>query len=523
MRSPRTDRPIFGWAAVLTSSALTGLAVALVAMAQGERSTSNERAEAVAEGQLLEARRTMELATLEVIAVRMLDAVGLEGDRSDRLASAASDVRTATSAITRLADGDGRVAEKAKTLLGDAEMDALTDPAVGDLDDLFEVAGTVARYGGASEIVTTQREAIQQLSFVSTLPLNVLIEGIAADASVNDRTVDPSAAAFVDTLIDVARTEGGWFGTDPSKPLDGSIWIEIDEARDMLPEATERLGDMVASSRLVIYDAWMRELRDGMDMPPLEPTEALAAVDEVQPQLVSVIDELFADDAATRAQSLADQKAQRDTLLAAAAAVGVMALFTFLLGVLSISRTTRASHQRAELAMRDGLTGVGNRHELDVTTRVLTMDPRLEHHVVAMLDLDRFKMVNDIHGHAAGDAILVEVATRLQQIATRVEDDSAGVVTSVIRLGGDEFLFTAHSPDAVDADLICAELDEVRGDSIVFEGEHIDLGFSVGIVVVNGQHELSELMSAADLAVFDDKAARARERTASGDDLVPTS
>jgi len=523
MRSKGADRPTFGWVAFLSSSALTVLAVALFGMAQNVNEIRKEQAAATDDGQLLQARRTMELATLEVVAVRMLDAVGVDGDRSERLASAAAEIRAATSSISILADGEGLVAKEADTFLGGVEIEALDDPVEGNLGDLFDVAEDVARYGGASEMVTTQRDAIQQLSFVSALPLHVLIEGIAADVSVNDRTVDPSAASFVDTQIGVVRTQGGWFGTDPTTPFDDSDWIDIDSARVMLPEATERLGDVMASNLLVVYDAWMRELRDGMGTPPFELTEALAAVDEVQPELLSVIDELFADDEAARVESLADQESNRHTLLAVAAAVGVLALVAFLFGVLIISRTTRTSRQRAELAVRDGLTGVGNRYELDETTRVSTMDPRFRHHLVAMIDLDRFKMVNDVHGHAAGDAILVEVATRLKKIATRVEGGHAGVVTSVIRLGGDEFLLTVHSTDEVDADLIRAELDEVRAGSIDHDGERIGLGFSVGILLASGRHQLAELMGAADLAAYDDKAARARARRASGQDLSPTS
>ena len=385
MRWKSLDRPIFGWVAILSSSALAVLAVALFGMAQSESMSGEDRAVAVDQGQLLEARRTMELATLEVVAVRMLDAVGVAGDRSERLAAAAAEIRAATSSITALAEGEGLVAKEAKTLLGGVEIEALDHPVEGKLDDLFDVAEDVARYGGASGMVTTRREAIQQLSFVSALPFHVLIEGIAADVSVNERTSDPSTAPFVNTLIGVVRTEGGWFGTDPTTPFDDSDWIDIDSARVMLPEATERPGDVMASNPLVVYDAWMRELRDGMDTPPFELTEALAAVDEAQPELLSVIDELFADDEAARVESLADQESNRDALLSEAAAVGVLALVAFLFGVLSISRTTRTSRQRAELAVRDGLTGVGNRYELDETTRVSTMDPRFRHHLVAMI------------------------------------------------------------------------------------------------------------------------------------------
>jgi len=150
---------MFGWVAFLSSSALTVLAVALSGMAQNVNESRQEQAAATDEGQLLQARRTMELATLEVVAVRMLDAVGVDGNRSERLASAAAEIRAATSSITTLAEGEGLVAKEAEKLLGGVEIEALDDPVEGNLDDLFDVAEDVARYGGVSEMVTTQPRA----------------------------------------------------------------------------------------------------------------------------------------------------------------------------------------------------------------------------------------------------------------------------------------------------------------------------------------------------------------------------
>lgn len=148
------------------------------------------------------------------------------------------------------------------------------------------------------------------------------------------------------------------------------------------------------------------------------------------------------------------------------------------------------------------------------------MDATYQWHLIAMIDFDYFKLVNDVHGHAAGDAILVAVASRLQQIVDRAEQEQEGVVGSVIRMGGDEFLLTTHATDELDANLIRAELDAVRADSIEFEGARVDLGFSVGLVLAEGQNELADLMSSADLRVYDDKAVRARIRKASRNDQI---
>lgn len=94
-------------------------------------------------------------------------------------------------------------------------------------------------------------------------------------------------------------------------------------------------------------------------------------------------------------------------------------------------RTERAlTHQ----AHHDGLTGLPNRAQLDDRLAQALADGRrnASHVAVAFLDLDHFKRVNDSLGHAGGDALLVEVAARLQS-AVRGADTLA-------RYAGDEFV-----------------------------------------------------------------------------------
>jgi len=94
----------------------------------------------------------------------------------------------------------------------------------------------------------------------------------------------------------------------------------------------------------------------------------------------------------------------------------------------------QASHRQMErLAFRDPLTELGNRRQFNETLRQLRANHARSGGVfgLLLLDLDKFKPVNDTHGHDAGDAVLVEVARRL-----------AGAVREgdlVARLGGDEF------------------------------------------------------------------------------------
>lgn len=512
-RTQKTGRPIFGWAAVITSFALIALTVVLFGMAQGQSGGNADRARLIDEAQLMDTRLTLELASLDVVVVRMLDGAGVDGDRTEQLESSAAEVRTAIATIVELAEGDSSVAGEAAALLDEITLEEVDNAVEGDLEEVLYVAEEVARYVGVSEVIASRREAIQQLSFVLTLPAYVLIEGIAAEVTVGEQSVDPSISEFFDMMIEVVQTEGGWFGADATVPLDNSEWIKIDDARETLPAEFARVTEIIAASPLVEYDAWMRNL-DDVIVAPFDTTSAVTLAGELRAELAPVIDELISSENTAQQNAVAEQESDQRMLFAVTAAAGLLALVALLVGVLMISRSTRSSRERAEMAMRDALTLVGNRHELDDRTRVLTVDARFDHHLVVMIDLDRFKMVNDVHGHAAGDAVLVEIASRLKQVANQESGDEPETESSVIRLGGDEFLLTVHSAQPLDVERITAGLDVIRGDAIDYNGERIELGFSIGLIEAQGQNDLSDLMSAADLAVYDDKAARADKRMA---------
>ena len=87
------------------------------------------------------------------------------------------------------------------------------------------------------------------------------------------------------------------------------------------------------------------------------------------------------------------------------------------------------------MALHDALTGLPNRRFLneDFQDRLSQQDMPGHGTVVLLLDLDRFKPINDIHGHEVGDLALIETANRLR---TFCEDGDC----EVVRLGGDEFV-----------------------------------------------------------------------------------
>lgn len=122
--------------------------------------------------------------------------------------------------------------------------------------------------------------------------------------------------------------------------------------------------------------------------------------------------------------------------------------------------------------------------------------------VLFLLDLDRFKSVNDILGHLVGDAVLRAAAQRIRGALRR--GDLAG------RIGGDEFavLLAAPAPEG-EVSGIARRLVDLVGRPFLVEGQVAQIGLSVGIAAAAPGLEASELMKRADLALY---AAKARGR-----------
>ena len=117
---------------------------------------------------------------------------------------------------------------------------------------------------------------------------------------------------------------------------------------------------------------------------------------------------------------------------------------------------------------------------------------------ILIVDLDRFKPVNDVHGHAAGDDVLREIATRLGGLARKGD--------TVARLGGDEFgvILECVSPEeppaaAVLADRIIASVEQ----PISVGDQYVDVGASIGIAICPTDGTDPEtLLRAADMAMY---------------------
>ncbi|MGH3200100.1 MAG: diguanylate cyclase, partial [Streptosporangiaceae bacterium] len=124
---------------------------------------------------------------------------------------------------------------------------------------------------------------------------------------------------------------------------------------------------------------------------------------------------------------------------------------------------------------------------------------------VAILDIDRFKVINDTYGHLVGDQVLKEIARSLDSLLR--DYDSAG------RFGGEEFSLLLPQTRAVDAFRIAERVRaHIAGLSIIVPGatggERVQVTVSIGVAALDSgsERELSELMAAADAALYRAKA-----------------
>jgi diguanylate cyclase (GGDEF)-like protein len=177
-------------------------------------------------------------------------------------------------------------------------------------------------------------------------------------------------------------------------------------------------------------------------------------------------------------------------------------LLGYILNISDITKSRQLQEQVLQGALLyDALTGLPNRtlftDRLEQAIKYCNRDPEASF-AVAFIDIDRFKVINDSLGHAAGDRVLVEVAKRLQS-CLRSED-------TVARFGGDEFAILATNAYPTDIQSLCDRLQRKIQSPIILGTHTIETRASIGIAFGSAQVSPSQLLRNADIAMYQAKA-----------------
>jgi diguanylate cyclase (GGDEF)-like protein/PAS domain S-box-containing protein len=357
---------------------------------------------------------------------------------------------------------------------------------------VFAADGTVEAIEGFITDVTDRTLAEQALEREARF-LRVL-ERVATSAN--------EAASVEDALVTcveevVALT--GWpighaFVVDPdSKLLQTSQWqIEAERRFELFREFTDSrlFGPGVGLPGRVQLSGrpeWVGDLSAAGNFPRNE----VAAVADVHagfafPILVGAevvaVCEFFSETAAEPDQKLLDLVAQIGTIVG------------------RVVERTRSRDHLSRLALHDPLTGLPNRNLLQDRLRNGLARGRRDGHwpVLAFIDLDRFKVVNDSLGHVAGDQLLLSVARRLQRIVRPTD--------TVARLGGDEFVVLLDTSREA-TDIVVDRIRQSFTEPFDLEDRSVFCTASIGTVETDATATVESALRDADAAMYAAKAA----------------
>jgi diguanylate cyclase (GGDEF)-like protein len=268
-------------------------------------------------------------------------------------------------------------------------------------------------------------------------------------------------------------------------PDDAAFAQQVQTSHERYQQATGRLLAAVAAGDIVRARA--------LEAREVEPAHAALA-----DQLAEGAD----DEQAQVAESLAALRQLGETLVVAAPVVFTVGL-GLLVGcwLLLLGYQQRAHRQAAEnehLALHDALTGLPNRTLLRdrLGQAIRQADRELVPAALLLIDLDRFKEVNDTLGHHYGDQLLVQVGERLRT-ALRQAD-------TVARLGGDEFAVLLPRMETGEGAVVVAKkLQAALHEPFPLDGLSLDVEASIGLAVYPEHgNDPDELLQRADIAMY---------------------
>ncbi len=173
-------------------------------------------------------------------------------------------------------------------------------------------------------------------------------------------------------------------------------------------------------------------------------------------------------------------------------------LLSMFISFVVTQRVSRANRKIAHLANHDDLTGLNNRRSFEEQLQVtMNRAQRLDTHFGLMfIDLDRFKIINDTCGHHAGDQLLIQITSLINERLRKGD--------MLARVGGDELAVIAQGNSFKEIETLAEELRQIVADfTFVYSGQSFNVSLSIGLIAVDGKtKDIERMLSDVDSACY---------------------
>ena len=210
---------------------------------------------------------------------------------------------------------------------------------------------------------------------------------------------------------------------------------------------------------------------------------------------VSTVTEQLADATHSSIETLVDEYASRAYRNLVIDIFLVILCFAITLASVALNRRIK------RYAFHDNLTGLHNRLSFETALNDSSMS-NSQMQAIIFIDLDRFKSINDNYGHAVGDKLLLQVASRLEQVC--------GTKHMLARLGGDEFaVFVDDVPSEAHIERMASYMVDAIKDNYEIKGLSLNVGVSAGVSISPLDCKCGiEMLRNADIAMYHSKATK---------------
>jgi diguanylate cyclase (GGDEF)-like protein len=495
---------LIGGALVVSAASLTAGLLG-VSRAQARQESAREAVDAV---QLIDARTRLEAGYLDelnalTVGILTVPDPGALAAAHDRRITLEHEVGKTLETLSTRRNRAGAAAADLRNELGRLHLDEHSDA-----EALFNAAGTT-RFASETPEEWSEIYPVSEAAIVTAMPPMVLHDLVGARYVDDHAVLAEPWPAFFESVDQYLRKAEPWFGGRADHPTaDGRF--EVSSAIATFPVEMAKVdGVLSGSPTWKVGQALVARQQNPGSPVTISLAEAAAGVADANRQLRPLVFDLLDRVRGEHEHTVAESTRLRTLWLALAIASAIALAGAIAVAVRFTVRAVRKSRVLVQRASIDELTGVGNRHHLAERTAMLAADQHFASHLIAMVDMNHFKMINDTWGHAAGDAVLKETARRLTITVNAICADSAGTQGTVVRVGGDEFLVSLHSRSALSSEVLRVRLLDAMAPLFdIGVAEMFPASASIGIAETDRAARLSDLMALADLAVYEDKAKR---------------